>query len=36
MRTSDQTVGFDNNSALQRLQTPDSTRAVDSENMEEP
>ena len=34
--TSDHTMGFDNNSDLQRLQTPDRIRAVKLENMEDP
>jgi hypothetical protein len=36
MRTSDHTMGFDDKSDLQRLQTPDRVRAVELENMEEP
>ena len=36
MCTSDHTVEFDNNNDLQRPQTPDSFRAVDAENREEP
>ena len=36
MWTSDHTMGFDNNSDLQRLQTPDRIRAVELENVEVP
>jgi len=34
IRTSDQTMGFDNNSDLQRLHTPARICAVEAENVE--